>query len=423
MLRKIIFFIKDNIPYGDFLYGKFVKVIVYLKYLVSLQRQKKIYKKICSIARNNKRKLKIAFLVNENEKWCCQSLYDKLKQSKHFTPVIFLTSSTDFKKEDIIERYNKNIEFFNKNCNDVQVVYNNETKQFEDFRKYNPDIVFYQQHWGIAKNQNLYSTSKFALSIYIPYSFVDCYELREKYRYSFYYLLFREYISHELVIKEYKKNGYKRNNLKVSGYTKLEKYSGKNNYEKKYVIYAPHHSFAKDSLKLGTFSWNGMFILEYAKKHREFNWIFKPHPLCKDTLESTGVFKNMDDINSYYDEWAKIGFVYDKGNYIDLFKQAKCLITDCGSFLIEFLPTESPVINLKRKDSVYISDITNEIIKTYYQAYSLEELKQYFNDILENNNDPKKEERLNLIKKLNLVRNASDNIINDLEETFYKNIR
>ena len=422
MLKKIKVFIKNNIPYTNFLYSKFIKFILYVKGLILLRNQKKIYKKLCLVAKKNKRKLKIAFLVNENEKWCCQSLYNKLTKSKHFEPVIFLTSLTEFQRPDIEDKYNKNFEFFYKNCADIQLVYNNKTKQFDDLKKYSPDIVVYQQPWFIPDNQNLYSISKFALPIYIPYCFVEEYGIIKSHIDTFYYLLFKEYLSHELIKKEYKNKGYKRNNLKVVGYTKIEEYSNNKQYEKKYIIYAPHYSVRETTLKLGTFDWNGKFILDYAKNHTEFNWIFKPHPRCKEDFLRLKIFKNIDEINEYYEQWNKLGTLYDEGNYIDLFKQTKCLITDCASFLIEFLPTEMPVINLRRKDSVYISDITNEIVKSYYQVYELEELKQVFNDVLENNNDPKKEERLNLIKKLNLVRNASDNIINDLEETFYKNI-
>lgn len=420
MLKKIKAFIKINIPYSNLLYSKYIKFILCVKELIFFQRQKKIYKKLCSIVKKNKRKLKIAFFVNENEKWCCQTLYNKLKQSRHFEPVIFLTSLNELQRPDIEDKYNKNIEFFNKNCDKVQLVYNNKTKLFDDLKKYSPDIVVYQQPWFIADNQNLYSISKFALAIYIPYCFVEEYGIIKSHIDTFYYLLFREYISHETIKEEYKNKGYKRNNLKVVGYTKIEEYLNNKQHEKKYVIYAPHYSVKQTTLKLGTFDWNGNFILNYAKQHTEFNWIFKPHPRCKEDFLRLKIFKNMKEIDEYYEQWNKIGTVYDKGNYINLFKQAKCLITDCASFLIEFLPTESPVINLRRKDSAYISDITTEIVKTYYQAYNLEDLHQIFNDVLENNKDLKKEERLNLIKKLNLVRNASDNIISDLEETFYK---
>ena len=417
MLKRIIEYIKNKCYSNEIMY----KFLSYLRYLFYVRRQKGVYRKICLIAKENKRKLKIAFLVNENEKWCCQSLYDKLMQSDHFEPVIFLTSLNDFKRTDIEEKFNKNVKFFNKYCNNVQTVCNIKTKQFDNLEKYNPDIIVYQQPWGIAKKQNLFSISKFALAIYVPYCFVEEYKLIvEKFIYDFQYLLFRKYIAHELIQKEYKNKSYKKNNLKVVGYPKLEEYLDNKIYEKKYIIYAPHYSVKEESIKLGTFDWNGKYILEYAKKHPEFNWIFKPHPKCKNSFLEFKIFQNTKEINDYYDEWAKIGTVYEKGNYMDLFKQTKCLITDCASFLIEFLPTESPVINLKRKDSVYISDITEEIIKSYYQVYNLEELQKVLSDILENNIDEKKQERLDLIKKLNLVRNASDNIIEDLESAFCK---
>ncbi|MBR4633037.1 MAG: hypothetical protein IKO48_06970 [Elusimicrobia bacterium] len=420
-MKKIKEFIWNKVPFVKFIHKQIICFIKYLQFLIVKQRQKKVYKNLCLIAKQNKRKLKIGFLVNENEKWCCQTLYDKLKQGKHFEPIILLTSLNEINREKLDEKYSKNVEFFNKYCNNIQIVYNNKTKQFDNLEKYKIDIVVYQQPWFIAKNQNLFSISKYALAIYIPYAFVEEYEIINMFKYNFHYMLFKEYISHEFIEQEYKNKGYKENNLKVVGYTKLDRYSDNKKYEKKYVIYAPHHSFGKRSLKLGTFEWNGKYILEYAKKHSDFNWVFKPHPRLKTELLKNNLFKNTEEIDAYYSEWAKIGSVYEEGNYIDLFKQTKCLITDCLSFLVEFLPAESPVINLKRKDSVCIPQITDKISKAYYQVYDLEELQKILFDVLEKNIDVKKQERLNLKEELNIVRNASDNIIEDLENTFCKN--
>lgn len=415
-------YIKQKLPFVKDIYVSFVNFYkYYLQYIVIMHRQKQIYSNLHLIAKENKRKLKIIFLVNENQKWGSQNLYNKLKQSNHFEPIILLTHLYSLTRTDTDEKYYKTIEFFEKNHIDFQLAYNNKTKQFEDLRNYNPDIVVYQQPYSLSKNQNIFTISKFALAIYIPYCFVEEYKQLIKYNLlNFHYLLFRKYLSHDLIKQEYINKGYKQNNLKVVGYPKLEQYLDNKKNEKKYIIYAPHHSVKDITIKLGTFDWNGKFILEYAKKHSEFNWVFKPHPLCKHSFIKAKIFKDIEEANNYYNEWAKIGTVYDKGNYIDLFKQTKCLITDCASFLIEFLPTESPVINLKRKDSVYISDITEEIIKSYYKAYNLEELKIFLQDVLEKNIDTKEQERLNLIKNLNLVKNASDNIIEDLEKTFYK---
>ena len=79
-------------------------------------------------------------------------------------------------------------------------------------------------------------------------------------------------------------------------------YLDNKNQSKKYIIYAPHYSVKNSELKLGTFDWNGKFILEYAKKHPEFDWIFKPHPLCKHNFIRSKIFKNMEEVNNYYNE-------------------------------------------------------------------------------------------------------------------------
>ena len=62
--------------------------------------------------------------------------------------------------------------------------------------------------------------------------------------------------------------------------------------EKKYVIYAPHWSIDDNRTNYATFEWNGKYILEYAKKHPEIKWIFKPHPSLKLRLETQKIMTN-----------------------------------------------------------------------------------------------------------------------------------
>jgi len=48
----------------------------------------------------------------------------------------------------------------------------------------------------------------------------------------------------------------------------------------------------------------------------------------------------LNEVESYYAEWHNLsnGFVYDEGDYFNIFKSSDALITDCGSFLAEYLP-------------------------------------------------------------------------------------
>ena len=385
-------------------------------------RQQKILKKLLRIYQQNTRKIRVAFFVTENEKWCCQNLFDKLKKNPHFEPLLFLSA---FTLEDLSlkqEKFYKNQKFFKKACGKIIEVYNPQTDKFLSLKPYKPDIIFYQQPWGIYKKQNIIATSKFALSCYIPYSFENDVNMIKRNLYCFHNLLFKEYISHPLIKQKYLSKGCYKIPMKVVGYPKLETYlQTTEQYQKKYVIYAPHHSVEPNSLRLSTFAWNGHFILEYAKKHSEFNWLFKPHPRCKESFIKEGLFKNRKELDAYYNEWASIGEVCETGNYIDLFKQTKCLITDCGSFLVEFFPTKQPVIHLKRLDSNLDAIIDEIVASTYYSVYDLPSLERVLYTVLEQGQDTMQQIRINKLNELNLLQAASENVIKDLEESFSNN--
>ena len=207
-------------------------------------------------------------------------------------------------------------------------------------------------------------------------------------------------------------------NLAAVGHPKLDIYKNyhEEDYEHKYVIYAPHHSFEENSLNFATFQWNGKYILEYAEKHPEFNWVFKPHPRFKAAIIQNNIM-SAKEIEEYYARWEKIGKYYNDGLYFDLFKQAKCLITDCGSFLIEFLPTKQPVIflvNPQRHDDIPSTKIISD---SYYQILTLEELEKALDEILVNNIDPLKPERLQILKKLNIEKyDSTSKIINEIKK-------
>ena len=130
----------------------------------------------------------------------------------------------------------------------------------------------------------------FALPYYISYAIADAASCLKSNFKLFYLALYKYFIfSKEDENQYYEMYGYKDINTMIVGHPKLEIYKDykPENNENKYVIYAPHHSFMSDSiLNYGTFDWNGKYILEWAKKHSEFNWVFKPHPLLKKILLS-----------------------------------------------------------------------------------------------------------------------------------------
>lgn len=374
------------------------------------------YKNVLNRLKQKKRqKIRVCFLVSETSKWNMQSLFDDLLKSTCFQPFILVINHTDFKNR---QSYQHMFEFYKSLSPNVEKAWDENTKSSIDLKHFSPDMVFFQQPWCLYNNQKVFSVSKYALTFYISYAIEDATNALQNNKDNFYGLLYKYFVFGEKTKSELLMNNpFSLYNIFTTGHPKLDVY---NNYipekfKHSYVLYSPHHSFGYSN-NYGTFPWSGMYMLNWAKKHPEINWVFKPHPRLKIALVEMNLM-NDEEVNMYYNEWAKIGMVYDDGNYFNLFKESKCLITDCGSFLTEYLPTQMPVIHLRNKDSKPYTATNAQIIEYYYKAYTDKELGNLLDSVLLMGNDPQKKNRIRLIQELKLNEsNASINIMSEIQK-------
>ena len=387
---------------------------------------KKIKQNLDYIKRNQKNvkaKLKgkthlnVAFYVYDSAKWKCQSVYDLMIKDKRFTPYIFVTKCNAPKDNfnyQTIDDIKKTYDFFKSKDMNVQCAYDLEKDEFIPFEKMSPkpDIIIYQHPWYVETTQGPVVCSKFALTYYVPYYISDIdnpieYDLR------FHRYIYRYYVPDEIIRKNYAPNMYdKGEKLIVAGHPQLDFYlNNKNQNKRKYVIYAPHWTVCGDNLRYSTFDWNGYKILEFAEKHPELNWVFKPHPCLYNFLFMSG-YMTKDDANEYYKRWHDVGIVCEDGDYMQLFQNSIAMITDCGSFLTEYFFTKQPCIHLV---SQYFKGNENvkRICETYYNVHNADEMNKFFEEVLIYKNDPKKQERLALLKKLNYP-NSAEFIVEDI---------
>ena len=95
------------------------------------------------------------------------------------------------------------------------------------------------------------------------------------------------------------------------------------------------------------------------------------------------------------------------------------LITDCDSFLLEYMPTLNPIIRLERKDSVKLSKLGQEIVKGIYCASNFDECVNILKKLDKPNQDELKEKRKEITDSiLRKTTNASANIVAELEKLF-----
>ena len=369
-----------------------------------------------------KRKIRVAFLCDDSSKWKCQSLYELFLNSDEFHPFVLATkndapsySSKPMTVQDVLNTY----KFFKDKGIETYYAFDVEKGKFIPVKKFKPDLIFYQQPWYIHTSQGPVVSSKFALTYYVPY-FIANVSSPMEYDLRFHRYLYRYYVLNEIVRDFYaERMKNKGENLKVTGHTQLDYFylhPNKDNCARDFVIYAPHWSINYPPENYATFEWNGKEILEFAKKHPDIKWVFKPHPILKHRLLTQKIMKE-DEIEKYWRAWAEVGIVHEDGDYMDIFEKSRALITDCGSFLTEFFLTKQPVILLVSDKAMPYNPSAQKIVKNYYKANNIKDVYRLFDEIILNKRDVMKQQRLDALDRLGFLSvYVAKNIINDIKE-------
>ena len=346
------------------------------------------YKKVLKRLKE-KEKINAVFLVSENQKWSYQSVFEELKNNKKFNVKILISYPKDLKlnKEDKQKFLKENFEFYSKIDNTCEFIYKN--NKYTSLKKHNPDIVFYEQQWGLPRKYKPYFVSFYALTYFSCYG-MQMFDFKQDYTKVFHYFLYRYLVDSKenfCRFKNYNKNFSK--NCIVVGYPKVDYYLEKKEKPKKQiptVIYAPHHSFNSE-LNVSTFLENGEYILSLASKTKDkLNWIFKPHPRLEKSLIENKIYTK-EKIKKYYKKWEEIGQIFNFGNYFDIFYNSDILITDCCSFLGEYYYSNNKVIRLVNKNAIKLNDFGKKVTKNYSCVFNNIEIEKTLFELLQTKNE------------------------------------
>lgn len=189
---------------------------------------------------------------------------------------------------------------------------------------------------------------------------------------------------------------------------------------RKRIIYAPHHTILDqhwEGIGYSTFLdyCEDMLSLRDKYQDRVF-FVFKPHPsLRRKLLQLWGE----ERVDAYYQKWEKPGASHvEQGEYISLFKYSDGLIHDCGSFTVEYMYMNNPVMYLLRDESHTDNMIpyAKEAFDLHYKGRCTDDIERFIQDVIEGN-DPLKEKRAVFIRQHLLPpngRTACENIIHSI---------
>lgn len=372
------------------------------------------------------KKVKVFFLTHDAAVFGLSSVYKAMEQDTMFDPYIYVVSRRAITAVDFFEEVLRDVGFFEKRGYKVINGFDS-AKNPKDLHEFSPDILFYDipKLYGECGNfyHRLEQLNWEYLTCYVPYGLY----MVDSFYYHYHTMCIRETwkffletsASFKRVLADGSFCGF---NTVLSGYPKLDDYDKaeveenlpeKLKNKNKTVIYAPHHSLGVSN-NFATFDLYKDIFLDMVKSNPDINFVFKPHPLLPYQIKrlhaSNKISVSYEEYIKYIKEWDDLpnGVCLTQGDYVSIFKHSSCMITDCGSFIGEYLPSLHPCIYIfnprkSRQDDVY-TPLAKEILDTYYVCRTREELEKQLEEVLIKGEDSKK------LKREEVFRNEFKNI-------------
>ena len=306
-------------------------------------REKKALRRIQKKVRNGEQ-INVVFFAMSVAFWKYDDVFKLMQTDKKYNPCILLC----LRPQDPLEIQQMH--------RDKMLAYFQE-KGFPCISKIDeidPDFLFYAQPYKNSVPEELRAYNFLdKLICYVPYAFFIS-NYRWAYDAQVHNLAWKLFYPSTLHLQNAKEIAFnKGKNVEVVGYPLADKFLSpaandpwkiKDRHFKR-IIWGAHHSVLDDDIcNPSTFLKNAKPMLELARKSKDCQFAFKPHPHLKEHL-----YKHPDwgkvKTDAYFDAWniAENTFRID-GDYVDLFKTSDALIHDCGSFTVEYLYVNKPII-------------------------------------------------------------------------------
>lgn len=380
-----------------------------------LQKQHEKYREKVDELKNkvkNNQKVKVAFLVVFDSVFPGERLFEQMLQDELFEPFIVTIPDISRGEENKFRQMDKTYKTLSeKYPNYVYKSWDDKKQEFIDFSE-KMDMVCLANPYD-SMTYELYRIEKLAskniLPIYFNYGYPAVNFAREVaslYSLSLVWKLFSE---SKYTLKEYSRVMLsKGKNLVLAGYMKMDNLAEQKKQQRirKKIIIAPHHTIEtryKSLIGLSNFLQYADFFKELPKLYPQIDFIFRPHPLLKVTLEKEENW-GKEKTDNYFKEIQKNkNLIYQEGgDYFETFVNSDGIIHDCSSFLAEYMFTKNPgCYMLAGKDSIekYFMENGKAILKHYYQAFQKEDIINYIDTVILGGVDPKKEKRERFVTK------------------------
>ena len=432
--------IREKIKQSHPVFFKMVERIFYpyfcIKKLIKKKKERALINKVVCLQEialkrlQGKTTIRCVFFATEIADWKCDNVYRKMCQHPRFEPIILVCPIVNGGEQYMKLTMEESMSFFRKKGYHPIKSIDDINGEYVDVRKdIKPDIIFYTSPYDnfMAEHFNLCHYTDY-LTMYLPYGFTNNGDLSFQYNLFLHNMVWRYYVESIDHLKYARTESICRGrNAVVTGYPAIEDLIDSNyvlslnswklkDYRRKRIIWAPHHTIKPEgNVSYSCFLEYADFMVAIAKKYKDsVQFVFKPHPLLRKKLES---FWGKDNTDAYFQLWKEMpNTSIAEGDYIDLFLSSDAMIHDSGSFLIEYLYVNKPV--MRTLNGVPLEKLYNSFVlrclNHYYLAHNKQDIEDFIENVI-NDIDPLKEQRTKFVNEVLMPKGSpSQNIIDDI---------
>lgn len=364
-----------------------------------------------------KRRINVVFVCHRPNVWgSLKSIYEECLNDERFNvSIVAIPCKKQLPKlglsHEVYESEGAEEFFKSFQCNVING-YDYLKKRWFNIKKIKPDYVFFQTPYNIIRPKKYRTSvvSKYTKILYVHYvaNFIGAGVLEESYPLDFIkniYTIFLQDTKDQQLITDY----LNKNKLSVGTlltgfprYDELDSLKGidsKNwnlprNKNVKRVIWNPRWTTNEGNCNFFEYK---DFLIEYAKKHSNFDFIFRPHPQAFLEWNATGELPKAE-AEKYKKEYSDCNNakIDNQKEYLTTFYSSDFMITDISSIVAEYFLTGKPIIYCHKKDC--FNDFSRKLSEGFYWVRNQKELEERINDLM-SGNDPLEEVRKKLIKE------------------------
>lgn len=337
---------------------------------------------------------KVYFVMTQPELWSHQSIYDELEKDSNFEPQIVVMPDVQDTSRSQEESAKRSLRKF------VTLGLRAKQGTGSDGKILSPrqllergSLLFFDQpNPRLGKKWRPHRLMMRSLLLYVPYGIKVSPDDRANFGlelHHFAWKIFAETTFHKGKFDEITR-GPKSKTL-LTGYPKLDFMP---NFEASRTtrirgIVSPHWSVRLPGWTYSTFEETGAKLLTLLDSYPEIHWILRPHQGLRSQVAESGLM-TVEEIDSYFSRWdsATNGSLHHGSFYYDEFARSDFMITDCGSFLAEYVVTRKPLLHLSNPLSPGYNPFGEEVLSVNYSSVLGENIDWFVENIVLSGVDP-----------------------------------